>query len=91
MQDDRETRLTALGTARWRVAGTLTAAVMLLYFGFIALIAYDRALLARPVGRGLTLGIVLGAAVIVASWLLTWVYVWWANAHYDSAVGAIER
>ena len=42
-------------------------------------------------GRGLTLGIVLGAAVIVASWLLTWVYVWWANAHYDSAVGAIDR
>lgn len=88
---DREGRLTALGAARWRVAGSLTAAVMLIYFGFIALIAYDRALLARPVARGLTLGILLGALVIVASWLLTWVYVRWANAHYDTAVGAIDR
>jgi uncharacterized membrane protein (DUF485 family) len=88
---DRETRLAALGAARWRVAGTLTAAVMLIYFGFIALIAYNRELLARPIGRGLTLGILLGALVIVASWLLTWAYVRWANAHYDSAVGAIER
>ena len=89
--EDRETRLTALGAARWRVAGSLTAAVMLIYFGFIALIAYDKALLARPIGRGLTLGILLGALVIVASWLLTWVYVRWANAHYDTAVGAIDR
>jgi uncharacterized membrane protein (DUF485 family) len=88
---DHEARLTALGSARWKVAGTLTAAVMLLYFGFIALIAYNRALLARPVGRGLTLGILLGALVIVAAWLLTWVYVRWANAHYDAEVGALNR
>ena len=88
---DHEARLTALGTARWRVAGTLTAAVVLLYFGFIALIAYDRPLLARPLGRGLTVGIVLGAAVIVVSWLLTWVYVRWANRHYDVEVGELTR
>jgi uncharacterized membrane protein (DUF485 family) len=91
MRHDDEARLTALGAARWKIAGTLTAAVMLLYFGFIALIAYDKALLARPVGRGLTLGILLGAIVIVASWLLTWVYVRWANAHYDAAVGELSR
>ena len=88
---DRERRLTALGAARWRVAGTLTATVMVLYFGFIGLIAYDKALLARPVGRGMTLGVLLGALVIVASWLTTWVYVRWANAHYDTAVGDITR
>ena len=60
-------------------------------FGFIGLIAYDKALLARPVGRGMTLGVLLGALVIVASWLTTWVYVRWANAHYDTAVGDITR
>ncbi|HEY9383156.1 MAG TPA: DUF485 domain-containing protein [Gemmatimonadales bacterium] len=27
---------------------------------------------------------VLGAAVIVSSWLLTWLYVRWANTHYDA-------
>jgi uncharacterized membrane protein (DUF485 family) len=39
--------------------------------------------LARLLAPGLSLGIVLGALVIVLSWLLTWVYVRWANDHYD--------
>jgi uncharacterized membrane protein (DUF485 family) len=83
-------RLTALGTARWKIAGSLTAAMMLIYYGFIALIAYDKPLLATVVTPGLTLGILLGALVIVAAWLLTWFYVRWANAHYDAAVGALN-
>jgi uncharacterized membrane protein (DUF485 family) len=29
--------------------------------------------------------------VILASWLLTWVYVWWANNHYDPEVQALSR
>jgi uncharacterized membrane protein (DUF485 family) len=87
---DHGHRLTALGTARWKIAGTLTAAMMLVYYGFIALIAYDKPLLARMVAPGLTLGILLGALVIVAAWLLTWIYVRWANAHYDSAVDALN-
>ena len=86
-----EQRLSDLGAARWKIAGTLTAAMMLIYFGFIALIAYDKELLARPVTRGLTLGILLGALVIVSSWVLTWIYVRWANAHYDSEVGAMNE
>lgn len=32
---------------------------------------------------GLTWGIVLGALVIVGAWLTTWVYVAWANRHFD--------
>jgi uncharacterized membrane protein (DUF485 family) len=88
---DHEHRLGALGAARWRIAGSLTAAMMVLYFGFIALIAYNKPLLARPVTRGLTLGILLGALVIVVSWLLTWVYVRWANAHYDAAVRELRK
>ena len=86
-----EQRLSALGAARWKIAGTLTAAMMLIYFGFIALIAYDKTLLARQVTPGLTLGILLGALVILASWILTWVYVRWANAHYDTEVGAMNE
>jgi uncharacterized membrane protein (DUF485 family) len=84
-------RLAALGAARWRVAGALTAATILIYFGFISLIAFNKPLLARRVAPGLTLGILLGALVIVASWLLTWTYVRWANAHYDTAVRELER
>ena len=66
-----------------RLAATLTAAMIVTYFGFIALIAYNRPFLATTVVPGLTLGILLGALVIIVSWLLTWVYVRWANSRYD--------
>jgi uncharacterized membrane protein (DUF485 family) len=84
-------KLRALTRARGRIAGALTAVMILMYFGFIGLIAFDKTLLARPVTNGLSLGILLGALVIVISWLLTWVYVRWANAHYDTALRDIRR
>ena len=82
-------RLRKLDQARWRVALTLTGVMILLYFGFIALVAFGRPLLAIQVVPGLSLGILLGALVIVASWLLTWVYVRWANDVYDPQVKAL--
>ena len=57
--------------------------MIVIYFGFIALIAFDKALLARLVAPGLTLGILLGVLVIVSAWVLTLIYVRWANRHYD--------
>lgn len=83
-------RLRALAAKRWRIALTMTATMIAIYFGFIALIAYDRAVLATLLAPGLTLGILLGALVIVVSWLLTYGYVRWANTHYDPALRAIE-
>ena len=80
-----------LDAARWRVALLLTGAMVLLYFGFILLVAYGGKLLAVQVVPGLTLGILLGALVIVASWVLTWVYVRWAAAHYDPGIKALDR
>jgi uncharacterized membrane protein (DUF485 family) len=47
--------------------------------------------LAARVTGGLTVGILLGMLVIVAAWLLTWVYVRWANNHYDRELGDIAR
>ena len=81
---DVEHRLRALAAARWRIAITLTIAMVAVYFGFIALIAYNKPLMGRLLGRGLSVGVLLGVVVIVASWLLTWVYVSWANRHYDT-------
>lgn len=81
----------ALARVRWKVAILLTAIMIAMYFGFIALIAFDKPLLARRIAPGLSLGIVLGVCVIVVSWLLTWVYVYWANAHYDARVEALRR
>lgn len=85
-----DARLRALAARRWRLALSLTAAMIVLYFGFITLIAYDRGLLAKMVAPGLTLGILLGALVIVISWLLTYAYVRWANLHYDPELQALQ-
>jgi len=81
---DAATQLRALARARARVAGLLTATMVAIYFGFILLIAFRKDVLARLVVPGLSLGILIGALVIVASWLLTWFYVRWCNANYDA-------
>jgi uncharacterized membrane protein (DUF485 family) len=85
------TRLRELTRARRRVSIILTVAMIALYFGFIGLIAFNRQLLATRLTDGLSLGIVLGALVIVISWLLTWFYVRWANANYDTVLRDIDR
>lgn len=84
-----DSRLRELDRNRWRVSLALTGAMVLVYFGFIALVAFGRPLLARQLVPGLSLGILLGALVILASWLLTWVYVRWANTVYDPKVKAL--
>ena len=77
--------------SRRRVAGALTLAMMVIYFGFILLVAYAKPFLSQLVVPGLSLGILLGALVIVAAWVLIWVYVRWANRHYDTAIEAVRR
>lgn len=81
----------ALHARRWRVAIALTIAVAAIYFGFILLIAYGKDVMATVLVPGLTVGILLGALVIVLSWLLTWVYVRWANTHHDAGLDALNR
>ena len=83
--------LAALDAERWRIALSLTAAAMVVYFGFILLVAYGKPLLTRQVMPGLSLGILLGALVIVAAWVLIWIYVRWANRHYDEAVSRLRE
>ena len=63
--------------------------MMFLYFGFILLVAYNKPLMGRELVNGLSVGILLGAAVIVTSWLLLYVYVRWADKHYDARVAQL--
>jgi uncharacterized membrane protein (DUF485 family) len=88
---DRDAELRALAARRWKVALLLTAVMVVLYFGFIALIAFQKPLLGRLIVPGLSLGILLGALVIVCSWLLTWFYVRWANTRYDAALHRLKE
>ena len=84
-------RFRSLASTRWRIAISLTAAMVAIYFGFVLLIAYDKPLMGRLLTRGLSVGVLLGALVIVLSWVLTWVYVRWANTHYDAGLDAVRR
>ena len=81
----------ALAATRWRVAIVLTTIVVCVYFGFIALIAYEKDWMGSLIVPGLSVGILLGAIVIVVSWLLTWFYVWWANNYYDAKLDELKR
>ena len=78
--------LRALAKRRWRVALGLTLLMVVVYFGFVLLVAWDKAFMGRLIRPGLSIGILLGALVIVAAWLLTWTYVRWANRVYDPAL-----
>ena len=80
----------ALHAQRWKVALTLTFGVVVIYFGFILLIAYRKELMGSLIINGLSVGILLGALVIILSWALTWVYVRWANSAYDARLRALR-
>ncbi|MGE0553276.1 MAG: DUF485 domain-containing protein [Gemmatimonadales bacterium] len=83
--------LRALARRRWRVALGYTAAIVVVYFGFVLLVAFDKPLMGSLIRPGLSLGILLGAVVIVLAWLLTWGYVRWANRHYDAELARVRE
>ena len=82
--------LEAVSAARWRIAVSLSVAMMAAYFGFILLVAFNKPLLGRALVPGLSIGMLVGAMVIVIAWALTGVYVRWANAHYDASLDGLR-
>lgn len=85
-------RYRALVRRRARFTWILTGIMLVIFFGYILLIAFDKALLARPIGGGTTtLGIPIGIGVILAGIVLTGVYVRRANRDFDPAVKAIRE
>jgi uncharacterized membrane protein (DUF485 family) len=85
-----DSNLQAVSAARWRVAILLTTAMMVVYFGFILLVAFNKPLLGTPIIGGLSIGMLLGVLVIATAWLLTWIYVQWANTHYDASLRGLR-
>jgi len=71
------------------IAYTLTALILICYFAFVALLAYNPALLAQQTGNA-TLGIPLGIGVIIIACILTGIYVFWANKHYDNQLAQLR-
>ena len=70
---------------RSRFAWTLSILMLLVYQGFILLVAFDRGFLSTPISSGSTItwGIPIGIGVIIFAFLLTGIYVIVANSRYD--------
>jgi len=70
-------------------AWTLTILMLLIYFGFIALVAFAPSAIGVNIGGSITLGLPLGVAVILSAILLTGIYVWRANGQFDEMTRGI--
>jgi uncharacterized membrane protein (DUF485 family) len=80
----REPLFQELVDRRTRFAWVLSAAMLVIYFGFIAIIAFAPKLLATPIGTGVTtVGIPVGVFVIVSAFALTGIYIKRANSVFD--------
>ena len=73
---------------------TILAVVMLLiYYGFILIIAFNKAFLAQPLSAGsvTTVGIPIGLGVIISAFILTGIYVFRANSEFDRLTREIKE
>ncbi len=66
--------------------------MLLCYYGYILLIAFDKELLAKKIGAGVTsLGIPMGLGVIAFTIVITWIYVRRANGEFDATTEEIIK
>ena len=69
---------------------SLTALMLVVYYGYIALIAFNKPFLAQPIGAGvISLGIPIGLGVIIFTVVITGIYVRRANGEYDRLTAEI--
>ncbi|MFU9136944.1 MULTISPECIES: DUF485 domain-containing protein [unclassified Erwinia] len=82
---EKSARFKELVRKRQTFAALLTAIVLILYVGFILLIAFAPGWLGTPLyaGTSVTRGIPIGIGLILISFLLTGLYVWRANGEFD--------
>jgi uncharacterized membrane protein (DUF485 family) len=90
MDHASEEALDALAAKRLRVGAILTVGELIVYFGFILLVAFNKEGLGVIITPGLSVGILLGVLVILATWALTWVYVGWANKVYEPEIARLK-
>ena len=88
---EHEQRLHAIAAHRWRIAFWLSGIMLIAYYGFILLVAFNRELLGTLITPGLSWGILLGALVIVFAWVLTMICTRWANTTYDSEIAELSH
>jgi uncharacterized membrane protein (DUF485 family) len=70
---------------------TLAIITLVIYYGYIALVAFAPSVIAIPIAGSVTWGLVIGLAIILASIILTGIYVARANSQYDDLTRAIVQ
>lgn len=81
----RNPRYQELQSKRNTFGWLLTIMMLVVYYGYIALIAFNKPFLAQPLGAGVTsIGIPIGMGVIVFTIVITGIYVRRANSEYDA-------
>ena len=98
MKDDLAARIAAhpkyqeLRAKRSSFGWWLTLAMMVVYYGFILLVAFDKEFLSQRLGSGvMTLGIPVGFGVIVFTVIITAIYVKRANTEFDELSEAVAK
>jgi uncharacterized membrane protein (DUF485 family) len=81
-----------LKAKRSRLGWWLALAMMVVYYGFILLVAFDKPFLATRIGAGVTtIGMPIGLGVIVFTIVITAIYVRRANSEYDTLTEQIAK
>ena len=71
---------------------TLTVLMLVVYYGYVALIAFDKEFLAQPIGAGVTtLGIPIALFVIIFTVAITLFYIRRANNEFDKLTAKIIK
>ncbi|NMM29294.1 MAG: DUF485 domain-containing protein [Glaciimonas sp.] len=98
MEDDLVQKIKAnpnyqkLVSTRSSYGWTLTWFMMVVYYGFILLIAFDKELLAAKMGTGvMTWGMPIGLFVIIFTVIITGIYVRRANSEFDDLTAKIRK
>jgi uncharacterized membrane protein (DUF485 family) len=88
----RNPKYQELTRTRNRFGWMLTILMLVVYYGYIALIAFDKEFLAKRMGEGVTtIGVPIGMAVIVFTVIITGVYVRRANGEFDALTRDIVK
>jgi len=98
MQNDMVTKIVAnpkyqrLVSTRSSFGWILTAIMMVVYYGYIAVIAFNKEVFSQRLGEGvMTVGIPVGLGVIVFTIVITGIYVRRANSEFDTLTQEIVK
>ena len=81
-----------LKAKRTRFGWWLTLAMMVVYYGFILLVAFNKPFLATRLGEGVTtIGMPIGLGVIIFTIVITAIYVRRANSEFDALTDQVVK